>query len=1043
MSVPSEESQAPKFARYRSLRGKSVSTLPSTVTRVSGNNGYEAGSSGHDDRDRALRNVGGQQQDQKQNQAQPNSVSGNSIPRSMSRYRRRANSVAVNSGATQKISLDPPPQYDAGHIPPPPVPAIPRVLETTSDTTQATMVRSRRGTGKEHGLDASNPGFPPTPPPAATASGLKAHSPPRPHTLRRAEPRYSGRQQLRQKMMDHQSQPSTASDESQPPRMAEYDDRGRRVDDVGGLTTSETHRMIAEQKKKDLRRLEVELANTHKATFEPKKPKSPIVEKFVSLTKGRKNRDESSPTSPSTSVENARSPLSPMAEPQKQFIEPGGKGIVPQTDAPISAVNGSDRNVTVRCRHHTFALEVTPETTPIDILFQTSNKMSYDLEISPSNCVVIEQYTLLGLERRLRDYERIRDVMNSWDRDAQNHLVVAVSESSEQDRELDINAVSKGTEAPGGFQLYMYHSNRPGKWNKRYITLLENGQLLCSKKPNAGTTDKDTSSLCRLSDYDIYMPTESQMRRHIKPPKRHCFVVKSQQRTTVFMNTENYVQYFSTDDPKIAAQFREQVHSWRSWYLVDRRPEAKKQTQKISITKTDEKPPQISPVKHAPKKSINVAALGDNRMRVSIDESPYSIGEFQPLLDLKRFDKRLSQFGKDFLPPPAPDVNTMPKLDTAQAGHASRDGKLINMIKSASDGAFTGGLLGEGYAERKAAQFSAERNKSGTEAAFIDGPSLLNQPAEPEPPKPESPSWFPSALEHTAKQRSAPLPSRPNTSAGEVNTRRPSISSRPPPPPLSGQPLIRPTTQHSHSHSSNPSPNPKHRSPHPTHPNPLSSQPTGLSSSQNPNRRGPPKPLISVNNSPTINEPPQWDEHNKNIGHGVKAPEGIGHLIDLISVGDGPLTPKSNGMLMVPPRSALRGRPSTSAGSVPKTAPLPGKASQKMQQNSGKLVRTRSKSSGAPPTRPLIDSVPPVPSILTPGGGRVGSFGTAVGQRGALHGEKMGSREEMTRGRAERDRLDRERERVRAQSKAREREYRDREAAYTATPGRTGTLKVV
>ncbi|KAI8958233.1 hypothetical protein F5Y11DRAFT_50734 [Daldinia sp. FL1419] len=900
-----------------------------------------------------------------------NATPGSTIARSMSRYRRRAGSVTVNVDATQKINSDPPPPWE----PPiaPPVPTIPRRLRTASMT--------------QKGTDA----------PAATLD-----SPSR-HQLRHTDS--TRRQTLRRSMADqYRSRPSTAksakSEESGWRRLASRDGRRNRLNsgeedealkrEVARLE-AENHRLLVEQKRKDLQRLEIELANSPRPSFQSQspKPRSPVIEKFVLLTKGRKSRDGLSPglspTSSTASVE-------PMKI-QPSGIEPGARVIVPQTDAPHSAINAGDRNVAVRFKQHTFSVEVTPETTTDDIITHACKMMGCS-DINPSDYVVKETYGVLGLERRLRRYEHIRDVMNSWDRDTQNQLTVTISESEEQDRELDIESVPNLDEPPQGFQLYMYHSNRPGKWNKRWITLLENGQIICAKKPNTNSTDKDTTSLCRLSDYDIYTPTESQMRRHIKPPKRYCFAVKSQQKTTVFINTENYVQYFCTEDPKIAAQFREKVQSWRSWYLVDRRPVAPKPLRKISIRKTDDKPPQItSPtVAQALKKSANVASMNGHRLQVSVDETPYSIGQFEPLLDMKRFDKRLSQFGQDFLPP-APDVSTMPK-DIPSHHHNSdvpaekidRNGKperkLIDKISTTVDDGFTGnGLLGEGYEERKLAHIETDRPERGRQRyrndGFTEGPSLLNRKSEPETPgdKPVSPSWFPSALEHSARQRSVGSTSsstRPSTSAGVVrtsthtnthaHTRRPSLSSsRPPPLPSISKPLVH------------------------GHPHPLTSQPTGLSHS---NRHDRPKPLVDLEDN-TFQEAPQWAK--KNTGHGVKAPAGTAHLVDLIA------DPNSgkNGDPEIPPRSALR-RPSH-------TAPL------------SSLSRTRSKTQGAPPPRISAGRVvPPVPTL--PG--------------------HAGDREQLRSNPPPRSR-DRERERERAREK--EREY----SSYNSVPGRTGTLKVV
>ncbi|KAI1214697.1 uncharacterized protein F4807DRAFT_404302 [Annulohypoxylon truncatum] len=925
-------------SRTQSLKDRSYSMTTNTAAKMSTQHGN--------------RDSGGSQQQGAQ--------SSSTIARSMSRYRRRVGSVAVNLDTTQKINSDPPHPWELPNRPP--VPTIPSQLRTASMTQKET-----------------------------DAPAAESNSSPR------SQPRHSDstqRHTSRRSMADHyhQSRPSTAkstksakSEESAWKRLASRDGRRRRLNseeedeaakrEIARLE-AENHRLLIEQKKKDLARLEVELANNNRTSTQsqPLKPKSPVIEKFVMLTKGRRNKDGLSPglspTSSNISIEPAKA--------SSAYIEPGGRGVVPQTDAPHSAINAGDRNVAVRYKQHTLSLEVTPETTADDIIIEISKSMSSN-EIGPENCVVVETYGILGLERRLRRYEAIRDVMNSWDRDTQNQLVVRISDSEEENWELDIKSVPSRREPSQGFQLYMYHSNRPGKWNKRWITLLDNGQLLSAKKPNANSTDKDTTGLCHLSDYDIYTPTESQMRRNIKPPKRYCFAVKSQQKTTVFMNTENYVQYFSTEDPKIAAQFREKVHGWRSWYLVDRRPVAPKVSRKISIRKTDDKPPQITlpAISHAPKKSENVASMNGHRLRVSVDETPYSIGKFEPLLDMKRFDKRLSQFGQDFLPP-VPNVSTMPKEIPAHHLNSApkeekRERKLIDRIHSTADDGFTGnGLLGEGYEERKA-HAETDRPDRGRQRSrddgFTEGPSLLNRKSEPETSghKPESPSWFPSALEHSARKRSAGPPSnRPSTSAGVMHhnhshARRPSLnsSSRPPPLPLSGKPLLH------------------------EHPSPLTSQPTGLSHS---NRREKPKPLVNL--EPTFKEAPQWAKGKQ--GHGVKAPEGMMHLVDLITVPN----ESNENRPDLPPRSVLR-RP-------PNTAPLPG------------LARTRSKTQGAPAPRLSATDVPPVPSL--PG--------------------HIGNREPL---RSHPTPRSRERERERDRPREKERDYN----AHNSVPGRAGTLKVV
>ncbi|KAI1425922.1 hypothetical protein F5Y12DRAFT_326629 [Xylaria sp. FL1777] len=930
-----EDEQASRPSRYRSLRKQPVSAPapPDTRRTASGN----------------------REPDQQHENPAVSSVS-----RSMSRYRRRATSVgaSMDNDAAQTMN---------SALVTPPVPAIPLLLKTTN-------------------------------PPNTTGGQTELmHESSAPRQLRRTIPRRTTGPSV-----DSRDNHSNITHDDSRDQIAgssrNIQHRSPEQRDVSWEV--ERNRLLEEQKMKDLQRLEEELEKSQKAKAQSHKFKTPVVDRFMLLAKGNKNSKDgaslTSPTTTSTKPSTWRSGHEQPTRHQPAHIEPGGKGIVPQKDAPTSAINAGNRNVAVRCRHQTYSLSVTPDTTTADIISQTSSKVGYDLDMSSEKCLVIEQYGILGLERRLRRYERIRDVMNSWDGDEQNRLAVTLSDPRDNNEDLEVSAVVNREESPMGCQLQMYHSNRPGKWNKKWITLLESGQIICAKKPNAKSTDKDTANLCHLSDYDIYTPTESQMRRHIKPPKRFCYAIKSQHKTTIFLNTDNYVQYFSTDDPHVAREFRQRAHSWRSWYLVDRRPEIFK-SQISPVAKPEERSLQPAPGNPTIKQPDNVASLDEHRLRVSMDESPYAIGQFEPLLDMKRFDKRLSQFGRDSLPPESDPPKQ--KLDQGISRRLSKrekpDHKLHQPSKRESREGFTGGLLGEEYDNRKQALADLEKKKRPPELAFTEGPSLLSsrQDHEPSTGQPESPSWFPSALEHTAKQRTVPPSTAARSTASGGVERRFSLTSTTNQPSGFASSATRPSTQH--------------RSQHPytqPHPNPLGSQPTTLSHSD---RRVPPKPLVDL--TPTIQEPPQWSKEKK--GHGVRPPDDIGHLIDFISVGNG-IDGRSNDYLQPPPRTTPR-RPPTS----------------------GSLGRSRTMTS-ASPGRPLHDA-PPVPLLPSRYDREIEGSGRRLANAPVAHDGRVDRRETIKH-------KEREQEKGRLREREREqRDYREREAAYNAVPGRTGTLKVV
>lgn len=960
MAMSQDHEQVARPSRYRSLRKPAVSTSapPNTERAVS------------DRHDLDRQNEG---------------AVANTISRSMSRYRRRATSVAAEMGNDTARTVN----SDSNGAPP--VPLIPLSLKTANPHAVA--------------------GGPADPAPESSAQRQLSQSGARRRTTSQTTDNCGKHSNITH---DGNYDRAVMSGKNKQPGVLEQHD----------AFWEERTRLLEEQKRKDLERLEAELENSRKVKAQQNKLRSPVVEKFVLLAKGnRSNKDATPSTSPSTSTRT--SAQGPSQEPVKSpptHIEPGGKGSVPQTDAPTSAINAGDRNVAVRYQHQTLSLPVTPDTAPADIIALASRKALRDLESKtpwdserPETCMVVEQYRVLGLERRLRRYEHIRDVMNSWDKDAQNQLAVILIGASANHEDHDVDLVTND-DTSLGYQLYIYHSNRPGKWNKRWINLLENGQIVSAKKQNAKMTDKDTISLCHLSDYDIYTPTESQAKRHLKPPKSFCFAIKSQHKTTLFLNTDNYVHYFSTDNPQVAQEFKQKTRGWRSRYLANQRPEVREKQTK-STTKPEARSRQQTSSNNCTAETADHMTSADgHRLRISVDEKPYAIGQFEPLLDMTRFEKRLSQFGEDILPPQRdPPAKQIPEQSTGR--HLLQKKKLdhrpVQAPKRVTEDGFTGGLLGEVYDDRKQALAELEmKKKRPDDLAFTEGPSLLNSQRDQEewPEKPNSPSWFPSALEHTAKQRISPqaTPSRPTTSGDTAKGRRFSFNAATRPP--TREPS-RPPLSHLH---------PPPRS------NTLRSQPSSQSCSDQ-QQRGGPKPLVDL--TPKFREPPQWSKDKK--GHGVKPPDGLGQLINFISDRNGFESKPGHHAEQPPPRGTFQ-RPTTSSGAA------------------ASVGRTRSMSaSSVAHGRPMPGDVPPVPCLPSQhlghesdGGGSGGGMRMPRGVPVARDGGRVVDRREAVRQTAREHEKAQLIEREREQERQR-REYREREAAYNAVPGRTGTLKVV
>ncbi|KAL8953824.1 MAG: hypothetical protein Q9222_000333 [Ikaeria aurantiellina] len=233
---------------------------------------------------------------------------------------------------------------------------------------------------------------------------------------------------------------------------------------------------------------------------------------------------------------------------------------LPLFDAPKSAVNAGERTVRVKYKEFQVPVAISPSTTPAEVIHSVADKIA--TPIHQDSLVLLEAFKQLGLERPLRRYEHIRDVLNSWDDDAQNSLIIEPSSTDGNDDDLDLTSVSRRPPDDGSFCLY--HSQRPSHWDKRVVTLRSDGQMSVAK-----SNGSEISNICHLSDFDIYIPTARQLAKKIKPPKRICFAVKSQQKSNMFMSTINFVHFFSSNDKKLAKSLYLAIQGWRSWYLVN------------------------------------------------------------------------------------------------------------------------------------------------------------------------------------------------------------------------------------------------------------------------------------------------------------------------------------------------------------------------------------------------------------------------------------------------------------------------------------------
>lgn len=393
------------------------------------------------------------------------------------------------------------------------------------------------------------------------------------------------------------------------------------------------------------------------------------------------------------------------------------------------------------CNKKRILLPVTPTTTPLDLIKSASTVLTDPIDVRTA--VISEYFTKVSITRPLRNYEYVRDVMNSWDHDNQNELTIIDSDVDGINQD-DLLAYKVPETRPEGMSCYIQYSSRPGKWSKRLLTLRADGQLVMAK--NEKTKEKDLENILTLTDYDIYTVTQQKLAK-VKPPKKICYAVKSMQKSNIFADESQYVHFFCTNDRDTANLFYGALQTWRSWYLKHQKGEGQKKKSPAQRNITAE------------------AQQTSGHSRGESVGSHYQLGAFSSLLDMDSFNKKLDEI-EVHKPGEFPDDKPLSKLDSramhtrkkslraknpppAALGRsaASKAGASQPMSRQtsgqrSSDGKedeefASGGLLGRTYTERQAAA-QAREQASGPSSPFTDGPSLLNNISRLGPPMSDS-----------------------------------------------------------------------------------------------------------------------------------------------------------------------------------------------------------------------------------------------------------------------------------------------------------------
>ncbi|KAL1916202.1 uncharacterized protein VTP21DRAFT_5819 [Calcarisporiella thermophila] len=162
--------------------------------------------------------------------------------------------------------------------------------------------------------------------------------------------------------------------------------------------------------------------------------------------------------------------------------------------------------------------------------------------IDPSEeWAVFEEANDWGMERAVREWEIVTDIVGTWDIESTNRLVVVRYPYRDT---LTVSSVL-GNSYPQLFG-WLYVEIRKGKWQKRFVHWRED--CLYYSKDNKGANE---TFLCSIKTYDVY--TVKQPVR--KAPTKFLFALKSQERSRHFENSDDYLHM-------LCAEHMEKMKDW-------------------------------------------------------------------------------------------------------------------------------------------------------------------------------------------------------------------------------------------------------------------------------------------------------------------------------------------------------------------------------------------------------------------------------------------------------------------------------------------------
>ncbi|KAJ3018862.1 UNVERIFIED_CONTAM: hypothetical protein HDU68_010942 [Siphonaria sp. JEL0065] len=137
-----------------------------------------------------------------------------------------------------------------------------------------------------------------------------------------------------------------------------------------------------------------------------------------------------------------------------------------------------------------------------------------------------------GIERPLRDWEIVTDVLEAWDPTTSTNVLI-LKPYGFRNTLVPRCIIGKWPRVEGRFDIEI----KPGKWKRKYFVLKEDSIYYKDSE-----FDRE-NWLCRLNNFDVYTLTTPRKRA----TTQYCFALRSASSVTMFENTSEYIHFFCVD----------------------------------------------------------------------------------------------------------------------------------------------------------------------------------------------------------------------------------------------------------------------------------------------------------------------------------------------------------------------------------------------------------------------------------------------------------------------------------------------------------------